>query len=205
MSLSNGVRSERFTTDDLDELLFRIFQSVTHDLAFAYELAHRMETQDCRRLGFRRQVELLSAISPSWAERKGREHDRILKEHPFGDMAGRELRDAGHSPQTASQIASQRDPLPVAQNKFSSNERALQANDLRHRRRSIIILIIVCGLQGLLLLPWPIASFMAIFFFDAPIRGSGDEISRYLAAFSIWFYPVFYGIALLISLLAFRK
>ena len=28
---------------------------------------------------------------------------------------------------------------------------------------------------------------------------------RYLAAFSIWFYPVFYGIALLISLLAFWK
>jgi hypothetical protein len=99
-------------------------------------------------------------------------------------MASRELRDAGHSPQTASQMASQRDPLPVAQHKFGSHDRALQANDLRHRRRSIIILSIVYGLQGLLLLPWPIASFMAIFFFDAPIRSSGDQISRYLAAFS---------------------
>jgi hypothetical protein len=86
-----------------------------------------------------------------------------------------------------------------------TTKQALPENDLPHRRRSIIVLSIVYGLLGLLLLPWPIASFTAIFFFDAPIRSSGDEISRYLAAFAIWLYPVFYGIALLISLLAFRK
>jgi hypothetical protein len=67
----------------------------------------------------------------------------------------------------------------------------LQANDLRHRRRSIIVLSIVYGLLGLFLLPWPIASFTAVFFFDAPVRSSGDEISRYLAAFAIWLYPIF--------------
>jgi hypothetical protein len=74
-----------------------------------------------------------------------------------------------------------------------------------HRGGSIIVLSIVYGLLGLLLLPWPIASFMAIFFFDAPIRSLGDEISRHLAAFAIWLYPVLYGIALLISLVALRK
>jgi hypothetical protein len=82
---------------------------------------------------------------------------------------------------------------------------ALTAHDLRHRRSSIAILGIVYGLFGLLLLPWPIASFTAIFFFDAPIRSLGDEISRYLAAFAIWLYPIFYGIALVISLTFFRK
>src|SRR5215831_1648029 len=30
-------------------LFYRICQSVTSDLAFAYEVAHRVETQDCRR------------------------------------------------------------------------------------------------------------------------------------------------------------
>ena len=67
----------------------------------------------------------------------------------------------------------------------------LTAHELRHRRRAIVVLSIVYGLLGLLLLPWPIASFTAIFFFDAPIRSMGDEISRCLAAFAIWLYPVF--------------
>jgi hypothetical protein len=66
-------------------------------------------------------------------------------------------------------------------------------------------LSIVYGLLGLLLLPWPIASFTAIFLFDAPIRSLGDEISRYLAVFAIWLYPVFYGVALVISLGSLRK
>jgi hypothetical protein len=78
-------------------------------------------------------------------------------------------------------------------------------DDSRHSRRVIVVLSIVYGLLGLLFLPWPIASFTAIFFFDAPTRSLGDEISRYLAAFAIWLYPVFYGVALLISLLALRK
>jgi MFS family permease len=81
----------------------------------------------------------------------------------------------------------------------------LTAHDLRHRYRAIIVLSIVYGLLGLLLLPWPIASYAAIFFFDAPIRSLGDEISRYLAAFAIWLYPVFYGIALVVSLASLRK
>jgi hypothetical protein len=81
----------------------------------------------------------------------------------------------------------------------------LTAHDMRYRRRAIAVLIVVYGSLGLLLLPWPIASFTAIFFFDAPIRSLGDETSRYLAAFAIWLYPVLYGIALLISLASLRK
>src|SRR5262245_25613949 len=79
------------------------------------------------------------------------------------------------------------------------------ADDTRHRRKAIVLLCIVYGLLGLLLLAWPIASFTAIFFFDAPTRSLGDEISRYLAAFSIWLYPVFYAIALVGSLTFLRK
>jgi hypothetical protein len=81
----------------------------------------------------------------------------------------------------------------------------LSADDPRHRRRAIVVLSIVYGLLGLLLLPWPIASFTAIFFFDAPTRSLGDEISRYLAAFAIWLYPVLYGVALVGSVACLRK
>jgi Immunity protein 63 len=116
--VERGQEQERFTTRDHDELLFRIFKSVTHELAFAYELAYRVETQDCRRLAFRRQVELLSQLSPRWAEREAQAHEHILRKHPFDDMSGiragltKELRDAGHTPQTAWQMACERYPLP---------------------------------------------------------------------------------------------
>lgn len=81
----------------------------------------------------------------------------------------------------------------------------LTPHDLPHRHRSIIVLSTIYGLLGLLLLPWPIASFTAIFFFDGPIRSLGDEISRYLAASRIWLYPVFYAIAVVISFAFLRK
>ena len=40
-------------------------------------------------------------------------------------------------------------------------------------------------------LVWPIASFMVIFVFDSPIKGTWDLIFRYYMAFSIWLYPLF--------------
>jgi Immunity protein 63 len=85
--VERGQEQSRFTTGDFDELLYRIFQSVTSDLAFSYELAHRVETQDCRRLAFKRQVELLKQLSSNWGEREADEHQRILREHPFDDQS----------------------------------------------------------------------------------------------------------------------
>jgi len=117
--VERGQEKERFTTVEFDDLLYRIFQSVTFSLAFDYELGHRIETEDCRRIGFQRQVELLARLSKRWAERKAEEHARILQEHPFDDCLGiratltRELREAGHLPETAWQMACERHPLPV--------------------------------------------------------------------------------------------
>ena len=117
--VERGQVLDRFTTREPDDLLCRIFQGVTFSLAIDYELAHRIETQDCRRLGFQRQVELLSQLSKRWAEREAEEHERILREHPFDDYSGirasltKELRETGHSPETAWQMACERYPLPV--------------------------------------------------------------------------------------------
>jgi hypothetical protein len=116
--VERGEEQSRISTQDLDELLYRIFEVVTSDLAFAFELSHRVETQDCRRLAFRQQIQLLSVLSTTWAERRAQEHKQILREHPFDDMSGararlgRELRDAGHPPDEAWQMACQRYPLP---------------------------------------------------------------------------------------------
>jgi len=117
--VERGQEQERFTTCEVDELLCRIFQGVTHELAFACERAHRVETQDCRRLAFQRQIELLSKLSPGWGQREVQEQERILREHPFDDIAPiramltKELREAGHSAETPWQMACERYPLPV--------------------------------------------------------------------------------------------
>lgn len=49
-------------------------------------------------------------------------------------------------------------------------------------------------LLGLGLLAWPFASFVAIFFFDAPTEGALDEAKRYAMAGAVWGYPVFWGV-----------
>jgi hypothetical protein len=52
----------------------------------------------------------------------------------------------------------------------------------------------VFWLTGLLLLGWPIAAFVAIFVFDAPIRSAADGMMRWSMAGAVWSYPVFWGL-----------
>lgn len=87
--VERGEELTRKTTSDLDALLFEVFQTVTFELACEYELAHRVEREDCRRLIFRRQVELLSKVSAKWGERRAQAHEQILKDHPFHDTSRR--------------------------------------------------------------------------------------------------------------------
>ncbi len=118
--VERGQELSRHTTTDLDELLYRIFQGVTFSLACNYELAHRTERQDCRRMLFRRQVELLSQLSGAWGRRRASEHRAILRDHPFDDLAGEratltaQLREAGESPQAAWRAACAQYPEPKA-------------------------------------------------------------------------------------------
>ena len=83
--IERGQELERFTTFALEDLLCKIFHGVTFSLASDYELAHRIESQDCRRTIFRRQVELLALISKRWADCAIVEHEQILREHLFDD------------------------------------------------------------------------------------------------------------------------
>ena len=117
--VKQGQEQARFTTGDLDDLLFHIFQSVTFSLAIDYEVAHQIETQDCRRLAFQKQIELLAQLSKRWAEREAEEQMHILHVQPFDDYSGiranliKELRAAGQTPQAAWETACRRYPLPI--------------------------------------------------------------------------------------------
>jgi len=80
-----GTEYERRTTPDLDRLLYWVFGSVTFEMASEYEVYHRVPDEDSRRLLFKRHLELLKALSPSWHEEKMKELEVILRENPFDD------------------------------------------------------------------------------------------------------------------------
>jgi Immunity protein 63 len=114
-----GREQSRFTTINLDDVLDLVFRDVVFSLASDYELAHRIETQDCRRMMFQRQIDLLLQLDGRWAERQAEEHRRILRKHPFDDDSSvrfalsTKLRAEGHSSQTAWQMACARYPRPA--------------------------------------------------------------------------------------------
>jgi hypothetical protein len=62
-----------------------VFEGVTFSLACDYAARHRIQFRDFRRQLYRRQLELMSVLSPAWAEAESKEHERILKQHPFYD------------------------------------------------------------------------------------------------------------------------
>ena len=80
-----GQEISRYTAFEIDELLYKIFSDVTFILSTDYELKHRIENQDCRRLIFQHQIELLSLLSSQWAEKEAQEHRQILQQNPFID------------------------------------------------------------------------------------------------------------------------
>ena len=86
--IERGQESERLTFVELDALLFRIFESVTFQMAGQFELKHREVAKDSRRVMFSKQVELLRVLSPTWAEREASLHAEILERHPFRDKTG---------------------------------------------------------------------------------------------------------------------
>ena len=113
-----GQETSRETTAELDELLYHVFKHITFSLACKYELSRRIEGQDFRRLLFRYQVALLSMISPEWAKREAREHERILQIYPYDDLAiarvelAKTLKEQGLSPEAAWVRACEKYPLP---------------------------------------------------------------------------------------------
>jgi hypothetical protein len=117
--VERGSEESRLTTLNLDELLEKIFKSVTFNLACKYELAHRVEFQDSRRILFPRQIGLLNALSANWAERAAQHHQERLRQHPLDDFASARAtlcgnyRAQGETDDDAWLMACEKYPLPA--------------------------------------------------------------------------------------------
>jgi hypothetical protein len=105
-------------TQDINHLLYLIFEKITFEMACEYELAHRVASQDPRRVLFPRQIDLLSQLSERWGKLQSLKHEAALLEHPLDDYGEvratwtAELRAKGESPDAAWQKACERYPLP---------------------------------------------------------------------------------------------
>lgn len=83
--VERGEELERFVTESLNELLFKVFRSVTFSMACDFELKNRIETQDFRRQLFMKQIELMTQLNEEWGQKIEIEKLLILKTHPFSD------------------------------------------------------------------------------------------------------------------------
>lgn len=83
--IERGQESKRKTTDNLNDILYWIFEYVTFIMAVKYELKNRVENKDTRRLLFDYQEKLLQTLNKEWSQRCHEEHAKILKDFPFVD------------------------------------------------------------------------------------------------------------------------
>lgn len=67
--VERGTEWERRTTEDLDELLYWIFESVTHEMASRYAVQHRDTGRDFRYPLFTKQLELMAQLNSGWRPR----------------------------------------------------------------------------------------------------------------------------------------
>jgi len=114
--IERGQELDRKTTNKLDDLLYWIFADVTFNMACDYELKNRIEDKDFRRIMFDKQEQLLGQLNDIWKQTENEEHIRILKTHPFDDLAGLratyfgELRKQGFSEIEISKMAYEKYP-----------------------------------------------------------------------------------------------
>lgn len=85
--MERGQELDRKTTGDLNTLLYWIFSGVSFSMASAYELKHKVENKDPRRILFQKQEELLGVLNEEWRQKEHEAHKKILEQYPFDDLA----------------------------------------------------------------------------------------------------------------------
>lgn len=74
-------------TIDINQLLYWVFENITSQMAFHFELQNRIKGKDPRRTAFSKQLELLGILNEEWKKEQERKHNEILSKHPFDDYA----------------------------------------------------------------------------------------------------------------------
>lgn len=83
--MERGQELVRRSSPGYEDLLYWVFRDITHSLAFAYELKHRVQHQDSRRIAFPRQIRLMEQVSPAMSARLSAEMAEFLVRAPYHD------------------------------------------------------------------------------------------------------------------------
>ena len=77
--VERGQELERKSSDDINEILFHVFQAVTFEMACKWEVQNRKEDEDSRIQLFQKQEELLKLIDEDYYLKTKNRHDKLLR------------------------------------------------------------------------------------------------------------------------------
>jgi hypothetical protein len=83
--VERGLELERHSSTNPDDILCKVFDSVTFEMACAREVRHRRRGEDPRRQMFEIQLQLLGELSVEWQRRVGVRLDEVLRRNPYRD------------------------------------------------------------------------------------------------------------------------
>lgn len=83
--MERGKEIIHYKSENMNEVLYPVFKNIIVSMAQEYELKHRNEKEDFRRLLWRRQLELLMKVDTEFVTRRKKEIEEILKKYPFID------------------------------------------------------------------------------------------------------------------------
>lgn len=83
--VERGETRETRVTENIQDLMYMIFESATAEMAWDFERINRKDGQDSRRLAFSKQLELLSAIDANFALKFNEKLRAILRIAPYVD------------------------------------------------------------------------------------------------------------------------
>lgn len=86
ITMDRGQVRKHIYSKDINVILYELFKNITANLARKFELENRKENIDSRRIWWKKQLELLNTINPSFSITRKKEMDDILKISPFRDM-----------------------------------------------------------------------------------------------------------------------
>lgn len=81
-----GLDLESRSTPDVREIVYWMLYDVTFWMGVEFEFKNRIETQDCRRMIFAHQLELMLKADPEFAIRLEAHIAETLSKNPFNDQ-----------------------------------------------------------------------------------------------------------------------
>lgn len=81
--MERGKINKKYERENLDDILYPLFESITFSLACDYELKHRRDNEDSRKQIWEKQLKLLGKIDVHFEENCEKEIKSILEIAPY--------------------------------------------------------------------------------------------------------------------------